>query len=78
MINYFGILGIGATAFVTTNVDDLFILAAFFGNNHRFPLPQIILGQHAWMGALIAISIACSLIALIMSNNLIGHVPSVV
>ncbi len=71
MVDFFGILGIAATAFVATNIDDLFILIAFFSNS-RFPLPQIVLGQYAGMGALLAISIVGSLIALIVPNNLIG------
>jgi cadmium resistance protein CadD (predicted permease) len=71
MVDFFGILGIGTTAFVATNVDDLLILIAFFANR-RFPLPQIVLGQYAGMGALLAISIVGSLIALIVPNNLIG------
>src|ERR671919_3128221 len=72
MVDFFSILGIGATAFVATNIDDLLILIAFFANSHRFPLPQIVLGQYSGMGALLAISIVGSLIALIVPNNLIG------
>jgi cadmium resistance protein CadD (predicted permease) len=72
VVDFFGILGIGATAFVATNIDDLIILIAFFANSHRFPLPQIVLGQYSGMGALLAISIVGSLIALIVPDNLIG------
>src|SRR5215203_3253223 len=71
MVDFFGIVGIGTTAFVATNIDDLLILIAFFANS-RFPLPQIVLGQYAGMGALLAISIVGSLIVLIVPNNLIG------
>ena len=71
IVDFFGIVGIGTTAFVATNIDDLLILIAFFANS-RFPLPQIVLGQYAGMGALLAISIVSSLIALIVPNNLIG------
>jgi cadmium resistance protein CadD (predicted permease) len=72
VVDFFGILGIGATAFVATNIDDLLILIAFFANSHRFPLSQIVLGQYSGMGALLAISIVGSLIALIVPDNLIG------
>ena len=72
MEDFFGVLGIGATAFVATNIDDLVILIAFFANSYRFPLTQIVLGQYAGMGALLAIGIAGSLIALVVPNNLIG------
>jgi cadmium resistance protein CadD (predicted permease) len=71
MVDFFGILGIGATAFVATNIDDLLILIAFFSNS-RFPLSQIVLGQYTGMGALLAISVVGSLIVLIVPNNLIG------
>ena len=72
MVDFFSIVGIGVTAFVATNIDDLLILIAFFANSHRFPLPQIVLGQYSGMGALLAISIVGSLIALIVPDNLIG------
>ena len=72
VVDFFSILGIGATAFVATNIDDLLILIAFFANSHRFPSPQIVLGQYSGMGALLAISIVGSLIALIVPDNLIG------
>ena len=71
MGDFFDVLGIGVTAFVATNIDDLLILIAFFANSH-FPLSQIVLGQYAGMGALLAIGIVSSLIALIVPNNLIG------
>ncbi len=71
MVDFISTVGIGITAFVATNIDDLLILIAFFANS-RFSLPQIVLGQYAGMGALLAISILGSLIALIVPNNLIG------
>jgi cadmium resistance protein CadD (predicted permease) len=71
MVDFFGIVGIGATAFVATNIDDLLILIAFFANS-RYPLHQIVLGQYAGMGALLALGIVGSLIAVIVPNNLIG------
>jgi cadmium resistance protein CadD (predicted permease) len=71
MGDFLDVLGIGVTAFVATNIDDLLILIAFFANSH-FPLSQIVLGQYAGMGALLAIGIVGSLIALIVPNNLIG------
>jgi cadmium resistance protein CadD (predicted permease) len=71
MENFFGTVGIGATAFVATNIDDLLILIAFFANS-RYPLRQIVLGQYAGMGALLALGIVGSLITVIVPNNLIG------
>ncbi len=71
MVDFFNVVGIGTIAFVATNIDDLLILIAFFANS-RFSLPQIVVGQYAGMGALLAISILGSLIAMIVPNNLIG------
>jgi cadmium resistance protein CadD (predicted permease) len=71
MVDFFGMVGMGATAFVATNIDDLLILIAFFANS-RYPLRQIVLGQYAGMGVLLALGILGSLIALIVPNNLIG------
>lgn len=71
MENFLGIVGIGATAFVATNIDDLLILIAFFANS-RYPLHQIVLGQYAGMGALLALGIVGSLITVIVPNDLIG------
>ena len=70
MVDFFDIVGIGAIAFVATNIDDLLILIAFFANS-RYSLRQIVLGQYAGMGALLALGIAGSLIAVIVPNNLI-------
>lgn len=72
MVDFFGIVGIGVTAFVATNIDDLFILMAFFANRCRFPISQVVLGQYVGMGALLAVGIVGSLIALVVPNNLIG------
>jgi cadmium resistance protein CadD (predicted permease) len=71
MENFFGTVGIGATAFVATNIDDLLILIAFFANS-RYPLRQIVLGQYAGIGVLLALGIVGSLITVIVPNNLIG------
>jgi cadmium resistance protein CadD (predicted permease) len=70
--DFISLIGIGATSFAATNIDDLFILMAFFANRRFFPISQVVLGQYAGMGALLAIGIVGSLIALVVPNNLIG------
>lgn len=70
--DFISLIGIGATSFAATNIDDLFILMAFFANRCRFPISQVVLGQYVGMGALIAVGIVGSLIALVVPNNLIG------
>jgi cadmium resistance protein CadD (predicted permease) len=72
MEGFLELLGLSFAAFIATNIDDLFILMAFFANHSRFPTSQIVLGQYVGMGLLIAISLLGSLIALVVPNNLIG------
>jgi cadmium resistance protein CadD (predicted permease) len=67
------LVSIGTTAFVVTNIDDLFILMVFF-SKPGFSHIQIILGQYVGMGLLLAISLIGSLIALVIPQNLIGLV----
>jgi cadmium resistance protein CadD (predicted permease) len=64
-------VGVGIAAFVSTNIDDLLILIAFFATP-RFPPFQIVLGQYIGMGSLIAVSLLGLLIALVVPRNLIG------
>jgi cadmium resistance protein CadD (predicted permease) len=64
-------VGIGIAAFVSTNIDDLLILIAFFATP-RFPPFQIVFGQYIGMVSLIAISLLGLLIALVVPRNLIG------
>lgn len=71
MPDFFSLIGLGVGAFVATNIDDLFILMAFFAN-HRFSAAQTVLGQYVGMAALLAVSLVGSLIALVIPNNLIG------
>jgi cadmium resistance protein CadD (predicted permease) len=64
-------VGVGIAAFVSTNIDDLLILMAFFATR-RFPPFQIVVGQYIGMGSLIAVSLLGLLIALVVPRNLIG------
>jgi cadmium resistance protein CadD (predicted permease) len=72
--DFISLIGIGATSFAATNIDDLFILMAFFANHRSFPISQVVLGQYVGMGALLAIGVVGSLIALVVPNNLIGFI----
>lgn len=65
------LVGIGIAAFVSTNIDDLFILMVFFASP-RFPSYQIVLGQYIGMGSLMGVSLVGSLIALVLPRYLIG------
>jgi cadmium resistance protein CadD (predicted permease) len=70
-LDFPAIVGVGIAAFVSTNIDDLLILMAFFATP-RFPPFQIVLGQYIGMGSLIAVSLLGLLIALVVPRNLIG------
>ena len=65
------IVGVGIAAFVSTNIDDLLILMAFFATP-KFSTFQIVLGQYIGMGSLIVVSLLGFLIALVVPRNLIG------
>jgi cadmium resistance protein CadD (predicted permease) len=70
-LDFPALVGIGVAAFVSTNIDDLFILMIFFATP-RFPSYQIVLGQYIGMGSLTGVSLAGSLITLVLPRNLIG------
>ena len=65
------LVGVGVAAFVSTNIDDLFILMVFFATP-RFPFSQIVLGQYIGVGSLIGVSLAGSLITIVLPRNIIG------
>jgi cadmium resistance protein CadD (predicted permease) len=71
MLDFPTLVGIGIAAFVSTNIDDLFILMVFFATL-RFPSFQIVLGQYIGMGSLMGVSLVGSLITLILPRNIIG------
>jgi cadmium resistance protein CadD (predicted permease) len=70
-LDIIALVGVGIAAFVSTNIDDLFILMVFFATP-RFPSSQIVLGQYIGMGSLMGVSLAGSLIAFVLPHNLIG------
>ncbi|MBA3252983.1 MAG: cadmium resistance transporter [Burkholderiaceae bacterium] len=70
-------LGIGIGVFASTNIDDLFLLAAFFADpqlRHR----SIVIGQYLGIGALVLVSASSALLALAFPDGwvaLLGVVP---
>jgi len=58
-------------AFVSTNIDDIFILILFFGNK-KFKESEIIIGQFLGIILLIAVSLLGSMIGLILPEAYIG------
>ena len=71
ILDFPALVGVGIAAFVSANIDDLFILMIFFATP-RFPASQIVLGQYIGMGSLMGVSLAGSLVTLVLPRNLIG------
>jgi cadmium resistance protein CadD (predicted permease) len=67
---------VGISAFVATNIDNIFLLMMFFSSSYSssmtFPLRQIVLGQYLGISLLIAISALGSLNALVVPPYFIG------
>jgi cadmium resistance protein CadD (predicted permease) len=66
-----GLIGIGAAAFVATNIDDIVVLIVFF-SSLTFTVRNIVIGQFLGIGSLIAISALGSLLALVVPSYIIG------
>ena len=70
-------LGIGVAVFASTNIDDLFLLAAFFADT-RLHRPSIVIGQYLGIGTLVLVSALAALLALTIPDGwiaLLGLVP---
>lgn len=77
MEHYFPLISIAIVLFVTTNIDDIFILLGFF-SDPKFKPRQVILGQYVGITTLYGVSVVGSLIALVISPayvGLLGLVP---
>jgi cadmium resistance protein CadD (predicted permease) len=68
---YLPFIGIAIGLFVTTNIDDVFILLGFFSDS-KFKFRQIALGQYAGITVLYGVSVVGSLISLVISPAYIG------
>jgi len=64
-------LGLAIVLFASTNVDDIFVLVAFF-SDRRFRPRDIVAGQFVGMGLLVAISGIGSMLAVLVSPRYVG------
>jgi cadmium resistance protein CadD (predicted permease) len=71
MTDFFALTGIGISAFIATNIDDIFVLMLFFSSS-KFHKIQVIVGQYLGIGLLIVISALGSLLALVVPQQIIG------
>jgi cadmium resistance protein CadD (predicted permease) len=58
-------------AFISTNIDDVFLLMLFFGNKH-FKEREIVIGQYLGIASLIAVSFGLSFVGLVIDKAYIG------
>lgn len=65
------ILITGILIFASTNVDDIFILSLFYGNN-RFKESEVVIGQYLGIITLITLSLVLSLIGFFIEKPFIG------
>ncbi len=64
-------IGVAVVLFVSTNIDDVFLLVALFANP-AFKTRQVVIGQLVGIGALIALSLIASTLSLVMSEQYLG------
>jgi cadmium resistance protein CadD (predicted permease) len=71
MEHFAGLTGLAVVLFVSTNIDDVFVLLGFFADR-KFKLRQIVVGQFLGIAALYAASVVASLISLVIPPAYIG------
>ncbi len=75
----FVVLGLGIVVFASTNIDDIFLLSAFFADSH-LTTRSVVIGQFAGIGTLVAISALAALAAIVVPEGwvaLLGLIPLV-
>jgi cadmium resistance protein CadD (predicted permease) len=70
-VNVFSLVLLSTGAFVSTNIDDLFLLVGFF-SDRSFSRSHIFVGQILGMAAIVAISLAAASAALAISPQRVG------
>jgi cadmium resistance protein CadD (predicted permease) len=65
------ILGLALVLFISTNIDDIFVLLSFFADPEFRP-SQVVTGQFAGIIVLIALSMGGSLLALVVAPAYVG------
>jgi cadmium resistance protein CadD (predicted permease) len=79
-VNFFSLALLSTGAFISTNIDDLFLLVGFF-SDRAFPRAHVFAGQILGMAAIVAISLATASAALAISPahiGLLGVAPIVI
>jgi cadmium resistance protein CadD (predicted permease) len=77
MESLLALTGMSVLLFGSTNIDDIFVLVAFFADP-KFRAREVVLGQYAGFTALFCVSLAASLLALVIPRayfGLLGAIP---
>jgi cadmium resistance protein CadD (predicted permease) len=70
-MNLAALLGLGIVVFASTNIDDIFVLVGFLADP-RCRLRDVGIGQYLGISALVVVSIAASLISLVLTPATVG------
>jgi cadmium resistance protein CadD (predicted permease) len=65
------LLGVAILLFVSTNLDDIFVLVGFF-TNPKFQSKNVVIGQYAGIAVLLTMSIVGALLAFVIPRPYIG------
>ncbi len=65
------LFGLAIALFASTNIDDIFVLVGFF-SDPKFRPKDVVIGQFVGIAALFALSVAGSLLALVISHAYVG------
>ena len=70
-MDFIVLIGVGISAFIATNIDDIFVLMIFF-SHPKYHSYNIIFGQYLGIATLVFISALGSLLALVVPSYIIG------
>ena len=74
MVDFGYLIVLGISRFVSTTVDNIFVIIVFFYNSVKFPPYQVVIGQYIGIELLVAISIIASFMSYsIIYNRLYGN-----
>jgi cadmium resistance protein CadD (predicted permease) len=76
MESSFALIGVAIALFASTNVDDAFVLVGFFADP-KFRSREIVIGQYAGIAALFGVSVAVSLLSLVIPRPYLGLLGAV-
>jgi cadmium resistance protein CadD (predicted permease) len=70
-VDFIAIVGIGVSAFIVTNIDDIFVLMIFF-SHPKYHSYNVIFGQYLGIAILVFVSALGSLLALVVPSYVVG------